>query len=85
MVRKIIWLVFAIGISGAFIYGFEAFLLEDYNAFLSSFVGTVQNTSSEVQDKIDPIFEGIMTIASFAAKGFAALIGITIANLIFRR
>ena len=83
MFRKLLWLVFAIGISGTFIYGFEVYLMVDYMIFMSGLVETLQISSSEVQDKVDPIFGGIMTGASFAAKGFFALLGIKVANLFF--
>ncbi|MEE8433152.1 MAG: hypothetical protein V3S64_00055 [bacterium] len=84
MFRKLLWLIFAIGISGAFIYGYEAFLMDSFTGWLTGFSSeTIQNAPSEVQGKIDPFLGGIITGASFAAKGFAALIGITVANVIF--
>ena len=83
MFRKLLWLIFAIGFSGGCIYGLENFLMADYREMVSNLIDKVQDSSSEVQNTITPFLGKIMNGASYAARGFAALIGISIANVIF--
>ena len=84
MFRIFLWLIFAIGISGAFIYGFETYLMESFTGWLTGFsAASMENTASGIQGKIDPFLDGIITGASFAAKGFSALLGIKVATIIF--
>ena len=50
---------------------------------VSNLIDKAQDSSSEIQNTITPFLGKIMIGASYAARGFAALIGITVANVIF--
>lgn len=84
MVRKLFRFIVTIGIAAAFIYGYEAFLMDSFTVWLGGFSSeAAQNAPSGVQNKINPIFGGIIIGASYAAKAFFAFLGIKVASLIF--
>ena len=86
MLRKLFWLVVTIGISAAFIFGYEAFLMDSFTAWLAGISPEMgNNASSGVLGKINPVLAGIVTAILFFAKAFFAYLGIRVANLIFSR